>query len=277
MGNIAAANSTSTPTESPTLVDELSADLPLSRLALRAPAYAAVLDRHRLDFCCRGGRTLAQACAASGLDATTVLAELRAQGAARSTAPTSDSNWNERPLGEVIDFIVDTHHAYTRDAIGHITPLLAKVVARHEDIRAKLTRLSLAFAELAAELGPHLMREERVLFPYVRALAGPEGAPPPPFGTVRNPVRMMMREHDRVAELLAQIADASDGFVVPAGACVSYRALYAALAELRLDLLAHLSIENNVLFPRALILEDRQTRPLPSSDPLPKGSPAVSS
>ena len=100
-----------------------------------------------------------------------------------------------------------------------------------------------------------------MLFPYIRALAAPGGAPPAPFGTVRNPVQMMMREHDRAAELLATLADTTADFTPPEDACASFRALYAGLAELRLDLLKHVSLENNVLFPKAVALEDAAAVP----------------
>jgi regulator of cell morphogenesis and NO signaling len=98
-------------------------------------------------------------------------------------------------------------------------------------------------------------REERVLFPFIRGLAAPEGPPSAPFGSVRNPVHMMMREHDRAAELLAEITTATSDLSPPADACNSFRALYAGLAELRLDLMKHVSLENNVLFPKAIALE----------------------
>jgi regulator of cell morphogenesis and NO signaling len=107
---------------------------------------------------------------------------------------------------------------------------------------------------------PHMLREERVLFPYIRSLAlGTAG--PAPFGAVRNPVRMMMAEHDRAAALLKDLEELSQGFTAPADACTSYRALYAALMELRLDLLRHVSLENNVLFPRAIDLDERRQAP----------------
>jgi len=236
---------------------EVAPDTALATIALRNDAYAAALDRLGLDFCCRGTRTLAEACKATGLDVEKVLAELRA-ASARNAAAAVASDWNDRPVPVVIDFIVDTHHAYTRSAIARITPLLAKVAGRHGQRHAELVRVSAAFASLVEEMEPHMLREDGVLFPYIRALAGPEGAPPPPFGTVRNPVRRMMQEHDRAGELLAEIADATGNFTAPADACTSYRALYAALAELRIDLMKHVSIENNVLFPRALVLEERQ-------------------
>jgi regulator of cell morphogenesis and NO signaling len=239
--------------------DQLAADMSLAWIALRSDAYAAVLDHFRLDFCCRGNRTLAQACADAGLDVDRVLAELRTQASARAAAA-EEIDWNHRPLAAVIDFIVDTHHAYTRAAFARLRPLIAKVVGRHGQAHPELARVAAAFSELAAELEPHMTREDRVLFPYIRALATPDGAPPAPFGTVRNPVHRMMREHDRAGELLAEITEATGGLIAPADACASYRAAYAGLADLRIDLLKHVAIENNVLFPRAVVLEDGQGR-----------------
>jgi regulator of cell morphogenesis and NO signaling len=160
----------------------LSADTPLATIALRSDAHAAVLDRHRLDFCCGGARTLSDACRACGLDVDAVLADLASEASARAAAAKLP-DWSERPIPELVDFIVGTHHTYTRAALSRIAPLLAKVVARHGDHRTELADVADAFYKLAEELGPHLLREERVLFPYIQALASPEGAPPPPFGT----------------------------------------------------------------------------------------------
>jgi regulator of cell morphogenesis and NO signaling len=238
--------------------DHLTEDMTLAKIALRADPYAAVLGRHDLDFCCHGGRTLAQACAETGLEVQLVLAELRGEAAARAAAIAIEIDWNHRPLPELVDFIVDTHHAFTRAAIARITPLLTKVTGKHARRHPELLRIAESFGELAADMGPHMVREERVLFPYIRALASPAGAPSPTFVTVRNPVGMMMQEHDRAGELLAEISAATGDCAPPADACASFRALYAALAELRLDLMKHVALENSILFPRAVALEDQQ-------------------
>jgi regulator of cell morphogenesis and NO signaling len=238
--------------------DWLMPETKLATIALRGDAYASVLDRHGLDFCCRGGRSLEEACASAGLEVYRVLAELSGEAARRSTSAAGAVEWHDRSLPELVDFIVDTHHAFTRDALARVVPLAAKVLGRHGDRHAELARVCASVAELAEEMEPHMAREERVLFPYIRALTSPEGAHVPPFVTVRNPVRVMMLEHDRAAELLEEISDATGGFTAPAGACASFRALYGALAELRLDLLRHVSLENNVLFPRAVAIEDQQ-------------------
>jgi regulator of cell morphogenesis and NO signaling len=188
-----------------------------------------------------------------------VLAELDSEASRRASAAADATEWNDRPLPELADFIVDTHHAFTRAALGRIVPLATKVLGKHGDRHAELERVAAAVAELAEDLEPHMAREERVLFPYIRALGSPDGGERvPPFGTVRNPVRVMMLEHDRAAELLAEISEATGGLTPPDGACASFRALYGALAELRLDLMRHVSLENHVLFPRAIAIEDQQ-------------------
>jgi regulator of cell morphogenesis and NO signaling len=103
-------------------IPSLTPDTALAAIALRSDAYATILARHRLDFCCAGRRTLAQACATAGLDVNGVLAELDVESRARVAAASGDRDWNERPLDEVVTFIVDTHHAFTRAAISRITP-----------------------------------------------------------------------------------------------------------------------------------------------------------
>ena len=231
----------------------------LSAIALRSDAHASVLDRYKLDFCCRGSRSLLEACSGAGLDVARVLAELTAEATARQEALSPGVDWRQTP-GELIDFIVSTHHAYTRAAFERLVPLVVKVAGKHGDRHPELARVATTLERLADDLEPHMMKEERVLFPYIRALGAPGGPPPAPFGTVRTPVQMMMREHDRAAELLVALADATANFTPPADACASFRALYAGLAELRLDLLKHISLENNVLFPQAVALEAASAR-----------------
>jgi len=245
----------------------------LATIALRSVSHAAVLDRHGLDFCCRGGRTLAEACVAMGVEPGSLLAEFDAEvraREARNPSPDSEVDWDQRPLTELVGYIVQTRHAFTRAAMGRIAPLLAKVVAKHASRHPELETVASAFRELSGDMEPHMAREEGVLFPYITALEDCDRAPSvPPFGTVRNPVRMMMREHDRAGELLATIEQATGRFVPPADTCGSLKAAYAALADLRMDLLRHVSLENNVLFPRAIALESGLSGGLPGPTAVP--------
>ena len=129
----------------------------------------------------------------------------------------------------------------------------------HGENHPELFRINVLFRELGADLETHMTKEERVLFPYViRMEAATKQHIPlfrPPFGTVANPVRMMMLEHDRAGELLKEIRALSSDFVPPGDGCISYQTLYTALAALEKDLHQHIHLENNILFPRAVEME----------------------
>jgi regulator of cell morphogenesis and NO signaling len=159
----------------------------------------------------------------------------------------------------LVAHIQGTHHVYTREAIARIPRLIEKVVAAHGANHPELRRIETVFAGLAQELAMHMMKEEMVLFPHVvrmeeASLAG-EPALPPPFGTVRNPVRMMEHEHDSAGAALRELRSLSSDYSAPADGCLTYRTLYGAMAEFEADLHQHIHLENNVLFPRAVELE----------------------
>jgi regulator of cell morphogenesis and NO signaling len=224
-------------------------------LALENPGATRVFEKLQIDYCCGGGRTLGDACRVAGIPVESVLEALARSG----PAPAEDRDWNQASLGELIDHIKSTHHAYTRDAIGRIPSLLQKVIAAHGERHPELRRIQSVFGAVAQELSTHMMKEEMVLFPFIArleeaALAG-EPAPPAPFGTVANPVRMMEHEHDTAGEALREIRSASSDFAPPADACLSFQTLYKVLAEFEADLHLHIHLENNILFPRALQLE----------------------
>jgi regulator of cell morphogenesis and NO signaling len=224
-------------------------------LALEVPAATRVFERLHIDYCCGGGRTLGDACRAAGVPVEKVLEALESAGAPAA----ADRDWTREPLAELVEFIRNTHHVYTRDAIARIPMLIAKVVAAHGANHPELLRIQGVFDGLAQELATHMMKEEMVLFPYIvrleeASLAG-ERALPPPFGTVRNPVRMMEHEHESAGEALRELRAASDGYTAPADACTTFRTLYSAMAEFETDLHRHIHLENNVLHPRAVELE----------------------
>jgi regulator of cell morphogenesis and NO signaling len=153
----------------------------------------------------------------------------------------------------------NTHHKYTHDGIARLTPLFAKVCSVHGANHPELLELRDVFSGLTQELTAHLMKEEKVLFPYILRMeeAVIEKAPilPPSFGTVQNPVAMMEHEHDSAGNALRAMLEISHGYAAPADACVSYQTLYKALAELEADLHQHIHLENNILFPRAIEME----------------------
>jgi regulator of cell morphogenesis and NO signaling len=233
-------------------------ETPLATIALLDPALAATLDRLGLDYCCHGQARLRDACALGGRCLASVLEELAAVAARRPPGRgPRPRDFRLAPLGDLVDYVEATHHRFTRSSLADIDQLLSRVLRVHGTRHPELTRVATLVGDLAEDLAPHMRKEERVLFPYIRALAAGQPASAP-FATVRMPIAAMETEHARGGRLLAALEEATGDFTPPPDACASYRALYDALTALRQDLLLHVALENHVLFPRVLALaEDR--------------------
>lgn len=222
----------------------------IGELALEMPYAIAIMEKWQIDYCCRGHQSVAEACRNAGV---TPVELLTAIGDPRD-AQTQD--WQSRTLAELQAYILSVHHTYTRQAIETISLLSEKVANRHGGNHAEVLAVRQLFAELSDELTPHMMKEEQVLFPYVEELESESGPRPSAcFGTIANPIRVMLMEHESAGEKLVQLRAATGGYALPQDACLSYRALYEQLGALERDLHQHIHLENNVLFPRALRLE----------------------
>ena len=227
-------------------------------LALENPAATRVFEKLGIDYCCGGNQSLEQACRAANLPVDQVLDSLEmAEQTTRAAQKIHD--WQREPLGELVAHIISTHHKYTREEIARLGPLLEKVCSVHGKNHRELLDIRASFAGLAQELTMHMMKEEMVLFPYIvrmeEAVLQYEPVLPPPFGRVQNPVSMMEQEHESAGAALRAMRQASSGYTPPADACVSYQTLYKVLLEFEADLHQHIHLENNILFPRAVAME----------------------
>ena len=225
--------------------------------ALEIPAATRIFEKLGIDYCCGGGKSLADACAKAGVAVAEVLDSLETD--ARSDEAFTVNEWQTASQAELITHIVEKHHVFTREELSRLEALLAKVCGVHGQNHPELFYIQTQFGKLRADLEPHMLKEEYVLFPYITLLEQTklQNAPAPraPFGTVHNPVRMMMSEHDAAGDILRAIRQASSDFTVPPDACISYQALYRALKEFEADLHQHIHLENNILFPRAVEIE----------------------
>jgi regulator of cell morphogenesis and NO signaling len=240
----------------------ITSESTIRELAIENPAATRVFEKLGIDYCCGGSQTLEQACRTARAPLEQVIDSL--EGAAREgQARENTRDWKDEPLADLIAHIKDTHHKYTRDEIARLGPLCDKVCAAHGQKHPELIRMHTVFAGLAAELSAHLMKEEIILFPYIvrleEAAMEKERVVPPAFGTVRNPVAMMMHEHDGAGDALREMRRASGDYAAPAGACTSFQTLYRSLAALETDLHRHIHLENNILFPRAIAMETAQS------------------
>jgi regulator of cell morphogenesis and NO signaling len=213
----------------------------------------AILDQYRLDYCCGGALTLAEGCRQRGVDVERVMAEIEALNPPQRETPEDD------PVA-LIGHIVERHHGYVRDALPRIQQHLAQVVAAHAAHHPELATIESEFSTMSQELRQHLLKEEGVLFPHIISLAeavqhdGPR--PADIFGTVQNPIRMMEIEHQEAGEGMVAIRRLSHDYSVPADACNTYRLVFEELEAFEQDLHRHVDLENNVLFPRAVELEE---------------------
>jgi regulator of cell morphogenesis and NO signaling len=223
-------------------------------LALEKPASARVFERFGIDYCCGGAQTLAAACKAANRSIEDVTAALD-----KCDSAVPEKDWRSEPLTELVQHIVDKHHAFTQAEISRLTGLIAKVAAAHGAKHPELSRLQTTFAGLAEEMREHMRKEEEMLFPYIDQMeeaARIRSRPPEPmFGTVQNPVALMVMEHEASGQALEKIREMTQDYAVPPDACASYRALYQALPAFAADLHQHIHLENNILFPRAIELE----------------------
>lgn len=228
-------------------------------IAVNSPGATRVFEAVGLDYCCGGQRSLQEACTNSGISIEDVIGKLDAAASAADGKATA-GDWNTASLSDLIKYIQDSHHPYTRDALARIAKLLAKVVAVHGERHVELIEVSKLFTDLADELEPHLQKEEQLLFPFIRSLEESlnRGSLPQSscFGTVRNPVRMMNIEHETAGELLRNLRAVTGDYSAPEDACMSYRTLFEALKELETDLHRHIHLENNILFPQAVRAEE---------------------
>ena len=217
---------------------------------------AAVFQRHGIDFCCKGDRSIREACRNGRVTPDDVLKDIAEVTATAAHGAARFSTWD---VSTLISYIVGNHHAFVRQ----VTPILLmhtkKIAAVHGDRHPELPDVARLFNEVASEMTSHMAKEEQILFPYIAALeeASRNGnhLPSAPFGTVHNPIRMMEMEHEAAGDAMAQIRSLTSGYAIPDGACTTYRVCLQELEAFERDLHEHVHLENNLLFPKAARLE----------------------
>ena len=240
----------------------INSESTVREIALQVPDSTRLFEKLKIDYCCGGNQPLAQACAAVGVkvgDVMGMLAEVT-----RSNSAKNDIVFQNASLPDLITHIVETHHVFTKTEIDRLQALADKVLNAHGGNHPELIHLSELLRQLCSELKPHMFKEEQVLFPYIVGMAHAaehnQAGPFAPFGTVNNPVRVMMREHDAAGQILREMRALTSDYKVPPDACVSYQTLYGALEYFEKDLHQHIHLENNILFPKALDLENALNR-----------------
>ncbi len=224
------------------------------QIVMENPHATQVFEAFHIDYCCGGDKPLGEACKKAGVDAEIVLGLLhQSSGQEAGSAPAGAAGnepWSQAPLSELTRYIVERHHSFVRAETPRLERMLEKVGNRHGAVHPELIEIAEIFGALSEELSAHMLKEERILFPYIEALDGGT-RPQACFGSVMGPISVMVAEHEAAGRLLARMRELSSGFAPPEDSCTAYRALYQGLEEFERDLHQHIHLENNILFPRA--------------------------
>lgn len=217
---------------------------------------AAVFKKHKIDFCCKGNRSLVDVAREKGMSVDELEKELEEVQQKVSQTNIDANSW---PLDLLTDYIEKKHHRYVESTIPELKQYLEKLCKVHGAKHPELLAIRDHFNASSDELTMHMKKEELILFPWIRKIVQAQlsGTSPgrPPFGSVRNPIAAMMQEHDNEGERFRQIAALSKNYTPPADACNTYKVTFSILEEFEEDLHRHIHLENNILFPKAEKLE----------------------
>jgi len=217
---------------------------------------ATVFQKYGIDFCCKGGRTIDEVCEQKNIPVDELIGKLGEISEIKDDSGLDFQSWN---LDTLADYIESKHHNYIREKTPAIRQYLDKLCKVHGGNHQELFQINEQFNASANELADHMHKEELILFPYIRNMADAQrnnnNVSRPGFGTIQNPIAMMMEEHDIEGERFRKMSSLSDGYNPPADACSTYRVAYAMLKEFENDLHFHIHLENNILFPQAIRME----------------------
>ena len=217
-----------------------------------------VLEKYHLDFCCKGKRTLAEACSEKGLSIEAISEELE-----RSTTALQNNKMPFTAMNaeQLISYILIHHHFYVKQSMPTILGHLEKVAAKHGDRFPYMVEVLSIFKEINEEMTSHMYKEETILFPRIKeveALSETAQTRNLAEGYISAPIQVMELEHDHAGDLLYKIRELTNNYTPPAEACTTFQVSLAELKEFEVDLHRHVHLENNLLFPLAEKMLNRQ-------------------
>ena len=219
--------------------------------------FAAVFQKYGIDFCCGGQKSVREACAEQDINPDTILQEV-AQGT--ETLTSSGERYDQWALDFLADYIVNQFHIYTKKMLPQLSETIETVASAHGESHPETRIIAALWPEVRGELAQHMQKEELLLFPYIKRLvrAQAEDVMPtvPPFGSARVLIEAMEAEHDETGDALHQIDALSNNYTPPEDACPTFQTLYALLKEFDAATKKHIHLENNILFPQTIELEE---------------------
>ena len=217
---------------------------------------AAIFEKYNLDFCCNGKRTLADACSEKGINPENIIVEIL-----NSSESKEEIKPDEWTLDFLISYIIpNNHHSYVNRMLPVISAHTQKVASVHGENHPEMKKVAEIFALINVEMKHHMMKEEKILFPHINKLVvlanNERDESAPYFGTIKNPIAMMEAEHQSAGDGMFEIRELTNNYTPPADACETYKISFKELKEFEKDLHKHIHLENNILFPKAIKLEE---------------------
>ena len=211
---------------------------------------ATVFKKHGLDFCCGGGEKLEIACNNKGANLDKIVSDLELV----LNDEKLPIDYQSMSLDELVDYIYNNHHKFIYEN-GQVTAEFINKVARvHGERHPETIEIAKLYNDLMQDLHQHMMKEERILFPYIKQMVQNSYSN---SAFVNGPISVMVGEHETAGDILKKMSDLSGGFESPADGCNTYRAAYANLKAMEDDIHLHIHLENNILFPKAILLEEK--------------------
>ncbi|MBK6832793.1 MAG: iron-sulfur cluster repair di-iron protein [Bacteroidetes bacterium] len=236
--------------------NDSSSEPSIGELVAKDFRKAEIFKKHNIDFCCGGKKTVAQACIDKNIDFLAVDADLKKLEVTNST---SSERFNEWSLDFLVDYILNTHHEYVKNSIPILKEYTSKVAKVHGAAHPEVITIAAKFQLAAEELDEHMLKEEKILFPFIKELVAAKSnnlnSPYTSFGTIKNPIQMMEHEHDAVGDIFKEIVELSNNYTPPEDSCTTYKVSFLKLKEFEEDLHQHIHLENNILFPKSILLE----------------------
>jgi regulator of cell morphogenesis and NO signaling len=229
-------------------MSKLNANTTVAEMVSARLSRARVFEKHGIDYCCGGKRPLTDICLDKNLNPEEIIKEIEANDALNTG---TERDWTQASMTELCDDIEATHHAYLRREFTRIEPMIVTLMNKHRETHPELAEVLSEFRGLKEEILSHLTKEEQILFPMIRKLDSSDTLPSFHCGTVANPIRVMMLEHDSSGESLEKMRTLTSDYKPPADACSTYRVMLQGLEDLEVDMHHHIHKENHILFPRA--------------------------
>ncbi|RIH63343.1 iron-sulfur cluster repair di-iron protein [Mariniphaga sediminis] len=236
---------------------KITSDTPVGEIVKTNFKAATTFQANKIDYCCGGNQSVSEACAKAGVEMESLIDQL--EHVLRESDPDTEYI-NNLDLGVLADYIVNRHHSYVQKNIPFLKQNLDKIAEVHGANHPELVEVRDEFYQSAGELTMHMQKEELLLFPYVKQMEQAKkenkDLPSPPFGTVANPISAMMAEHENEGERYERISKLTNNYQIPEDGCTTYEVTLKQLADFEKDLHRHIHLENNILFPKAKILEE---------------------